>query len=166
MSRAFRRVLPYPLLSLSIFVMWLLLNQSVTPAALTFAAVLALGGGWVMTALGQESPRIRRPWTIVKLLGIVFVDIVHSNIAVARIILRPKSRRGAPGFMAVPLDMRDPYGLAVLAIVLTSTPGTIWTNFSSSSGMLLIHVLDLQDEQMWIDTIKNRYERRLMEVFE
>ncbi|MGV6872879.1 Na+/H+ antiporter subunit E [Pseudochelatococcus sp. B33] len=161
-----RRVLPYPLLSLSIVVMWLLLNQSVAPATLTFAAVLALGGGWMMTALGQESTRIRRPWTIIKLACIVFIDIVNSNIAVGKIILRPKSRRGAPGFMAVRLDMRNPYGLAVLAIVLTSTPGTIWTNFSSSSGVLLIHVLDLQEEQFWIDTIKNRYERRLMEIFE
>lgn len=161
-----RRVLPHPLMSLAIFVMWLLLNQSVSPAALTFAAILALGGGWMMTTLEQTGPRIRRPWTIIKLAGIIFIDIVHSNIAVAKIILRPSSRRGAPGFMAVPLDIRNPYGLATLAIVITSTPGTIWTNFSYSSGMLLIHVLDLQEEQLWIDTIKNRYERRLMEIFE
>lgn len=161
-----KRLLPYPLLSLSIFVMWLLLNQSVSPAAMTFAAVLALGGGWVMTALGQESSRVRRPFAIIKLSWIVFIDIVLSNIAVAKIIIRPSSRRGAPGFMAIPLDMRNPYGLAVLAIIITSTPGTIWTNFSSSSGVLLIHVLDLREEQFWIHTIKDRYERRLMEIFE
>lgn len=161
-----RRLLPHPLLSLSIFIMWLLLNQSVTPAALVLAAVLGLGGGWVMTTLGQESPRIRRPLTIVRLAFVVLVDIIHSNIAVGKIILRPRSRRGAPGFMAVPLDIRNPYGLAALAIVITSTPGTIWANFSTSSGILLIHVLDLQDEAQWVDTIKNRYERRLMEIFE
>ncbi|MFC0218464.1 Na+/H+ antiporter subunit E [Pseudochelatococcus lubricantis] len=159
-------LLPYPLLSLAILIMWLLLNQSVSPGQVVFGSLLALGGAWGMTTLGQETPRIRRPLTILWLGVIVFVDIVRSNIAVAKIIFRPGSRRGTPGFMAVKLDMRNPYGLAALAIVITSTPGTIWTNFSSASGILLIHVLDLQDEAEWVDTIKNRYERRLMEIFE
>ena len=30
----------------------------------------------------------------------------------------------------------------------------------------MIHVLDLIDERVWIDTIKNRYERPLLEIFE
>jgi multicomponent K+:H+ antiporter subunit E len=165
-KRLMAYLLPYPLLSLSILVMWLLLNQSASPGHLVFGSVLALVGAWGMTALGQESPRIRRPLTIIRLALVVFIDIVRSNIAVARIVLRPAGRRGSPGFMAVKLDMRNPYGLAVLAIIITSTPGTIWTNFSAQSGVLLIHVLDLQDEAEWVDTIKNRYERRLMEIFE
>ena len=60
--------------------------------------------------------------------------------------------------------MRDPYGLAVLACIITSTPGTIWVNFNSAKGTLMIHVLDLIDERVWIDTIKNRYERPLLEI--
>ncbi|MFT0891516.1 Na+/H+ antiporter subunit E [Pseudochelatococcus sp. G4_1912] len=160
------RVVPYPLLSLSILVMWLLLNQSFSPAHIAFGTLLAIGGGWGMTTLDQERPRVRHPLKILVLGCVVFVDIVRSNIAVAKIIFRPGRRLGAPGFMAIPLDMRSSYGLATLAIIITSTPGTIWANFSPSSGMLLIHVLDLQDEKHWIDTIKNRYERRLMEIFE
>ena len=30
----------------------------------------------------------------------------------------------------------------------------------------MIHVLDLVDESEWIRTIKDRYERRLLEIFE
>lgn len=161
-----RRILPHPLLSLAILVMWLLLNQTVSPAHILFGSLLALGGGWVMVTLEQERPRIRRPLTIIVLVCVVFVDIVRSNIAVAKIIFSPGSRRGSAGFIAVPIDMRNPYGLASLAIIITSTPGTIWANFSPSSGILLIHVLDLHDEQFWIQTIKERYERRLMEIFE
>ena len=48
----------------------------------------------------------------------------------------------------------------------TSTPGTIWLNYDAAKGTLLLHVLDLVDETVWIRTIKGRYERLLMEIFE
>jgi len=50
--------------------------------------------------------------------------------------------------------------------VITATPGTVWAGLSTDGRYLTIHVLDLQDEETWIRTIKDRYERRLMEIFE
>ena len=67
--------------------------------------------------------------------------------------------------MDIPLDLRDPYGLAALACIITSTPGTLWVDFDAASGTLTIHVLDLVDESEWIRTIKGRYERLLLEIF-
>jgi multicomponent K+:H+ antiporter subunit E len=66
----------------------------------------------------------------------------------------------------IPLDMRAPYGLASLACIITSTPGTLWVNFDAQRGVLTIHVLDLVDDEEWIRTIKDRYERHLLEIFE
>jgi multicomponent K+:H+ antiporter subunit E len=66
----------------------------------------------------------------------------------------------------IPLDMRDPYGLASLACIITSTPGTLWVNFDGQKGALTIHVLDLVDKEEWIRIIKDRYERHLLEIFE
>ena len=54
----------------------------------------------------------------------------------------------------------------MLAIILTSTPGTLWVEYEASTGRLLLHVLDLVDEEVWIRLIKDRYECRLMEIFE
>jgi multicomponent K+:H+ antiporter subunit E len=85
---------------------------------------------------------------------------------VARIVLGPRRSDVTSGFMNIPLEMRAPYGLAALAIIITSTPGTLWVDFDSARGVLTIHVLDLIDEEAWIATIKQRYERRLMEIFE
>ncbi|NMW26044.1 monovalent cation/H+ antiporter subunit E, partial [Rhodanobacter denitrificans] len=103
------------------------------------------------------------------LLGLLFVrvvvDIVRSNIAVARIILRRDSRMQS-GFVAIPLTLTDHHGLAVLACIITSTPGTIWVSYDSNANILLIHVLDLVDEASWIDSIKQRYERPLLEIFQ
>jgi len=69
------------------------------------------------------------------------------------------------GFVQVPLALRNINGLAILACIITATPGTIWVQFDRSEGILLIHVLDLVDEDEWIRLIKNRYESLLMEIF-
>ncbi len=70
------------------------------------------------------------------------------------------------GFVAIPLDLRDRTGLAVLSCIVTSTPGTAWVEYDPVSGILLIHVLDLVDKDEWVTLIKNRYEALLMEIFE
>ncbi|RDI52257.1 Na+/H+ antiporter subunit E [Microvirga subterranea] len=159
-------LLPYPLLSAVLLVLWLLLNQSMSPGHLMLGSVLAVLASWAMAALRPEKPRIRRPGAALRLLGMVVTDILRSNLAVGQIILRSREPGMNAGFMTIPLDLRDRHGLAVLSIIITSTPGTIWVNYDAAKGTLLLHVLDLVDETVWIRTIKDRYERRLMEIFE
>jgi multicomponent K+:H+ antiporter subunit E len=53
----------------------------------------------------------------------------------------------------------------VLACIITSTPGTAWARYDSARGVLTMHILDLIDEREWVDIIKQRYERRLLEIF-
>lgn len=161
-----RRVLPHPKLFLALLTMWLLLNQSVAPGQILFGAIVAFGGAWAMVALQPEPARLRRPGAILILAGRVFVDVFRSNLAVGRIILGGRDRASHAGFMTVHLELRNNYGLAVLAIILTCTPGTLWLNYNPARGTLLIHVLDLIDEEHWRQLIKERYERLLMEIFE
>jgi multicomponent K+:H+ antiporter subunit E len=156
------RLLPYPRMSLGLLLLWLLLNQAVTPGQLLLGALLALVGGWALARLEAPESRLRRSRAILKLLGFVLADIWRSNFAVARIILG--LREASSGFMDIPLTLRDPYGLAALACIITSTPGTLWVNFDAATGTLTIHVLDLVDEAEWIATIKGRYERLLLEI--
>jgi multicomponent K+:H+ antiporter subunit E len=95
----------------------------------------------------------------------VLRDSAVSNVAVALIILGAGQRERSSGFVEIPLELRDPYGLAALACIITSIPGTIWVDLDRTSGILTIHVLDLHDESEWVDTVKRRYERRLLEIF-
>lgn len=158
-------LLPYPIASASFLAFWLLLNQSLSLGHLLLGAAAGLIGGWSLPALKQPKARPRRLATMVRLAGLVFADIVRSNIAVARIILGLEHRGYTSGFVEIPLELRDPYGLAILACIITSTPGTLWVEFDATTGMLTIHVLDLIDKTTWIRTIKGRYERALLEIF-
>lgn len=160
------RLLPFPFLSFGLLVLWLLLNQTISLGQLLIGCMMALAGGWILTALQLPGTRVRRPAVVLRLVGLVTVDIIRSNIAVGRIILGLGRRERTPGFVNIPLELRNPYGLAVLACIITSTPGTLWVNFDRQKGMLMIHVLDLIDADEWIRTVKGRYERRLQEIFE
>lgn len=160
------RWLPYPLVSAFLFALWLLLNQTLAVGHIILGAILALGGPLALAALQAPRGGIRRPAALARLVYLVLIDIVRSNIAVARIILHPGKRDQTSGFMRIPLELRNPNGLTVLACIITSTPGTLWVDFDAARGTLLIHVLDLVDENAWIETIKRRYERLLLEIFE
>ncbi len=160
------RWLPYPLMSAALFIMWLLLNQSVAPAHLVAGALLALGGPLALGVLELPRASIGRLRAFVQLAWLVLVDIVRSNNAVAYIIMRPAHPRRTSGFVEIPLDLRDRYGLTTLAIIITSTPGTLWANYDSTTGVMTLHVLDLVDEEAWVNRIKQRYESLLVEIFE
>ena len=153
-------------LSALLFVVWLLLNQSVSPGTLLMGAVLA-----VLVPLGTKSLRpgsvtMRKPLVAFKLWAIVMRDFVRSNIRVATLILTRRPRDIPSGFLQVPLDMRDPHALALLAMILCLTPGTAWAEVSRDRSMLLLHVFEIVNADAMVAMIKQRYERPLMEIFE
>lgn len=158
-------LVPYPLLALGLALMWLLLG-GFTPGHLVLAVVVSIASSHALRVLGEASPKVRRWLAMPELFGIVLYDIVRSNIAVARILLSPSARPRTSGFIVVPLRLKHPNALALLSIVLTSTPGTAWVDFNSARGELLLHVFDLVDEEAWKELISHRYERLLLEIFE
>lgn len=160
-----KALLPHPLLAAGLFLTWLLLNGPVSTGDVVVAALAALTIPQVMRVLEPDRSGVRSPLAILRLAGYVAVDVMKSNYAVATLIMGRKHRVRRSGFIHVPLDLRNRYGLAVLAIVLTSTPGTLWVQYDRPSGRLLLHVLDLTEEDEWIELIKGRYESLLLEIF-
>lgn len=159
------RILPYPLLAASLLLMWLLLN-GVSAGHVVLGIPIALFAAWTMTALQPSKPHIRRWSAIVRLVGLVFMDVLRSNIAVASLIISGPISTSRSGFIAIPLTVTDRTALAVLACVLTATPGTAWVEYGSRRNVLLLHVLDVGEEQHWIDIVQDRYEPLLQEIFE
>jgi multicomponent K+:H+ antiporter subunit E len=158
-----RRQLPW--LPLFLWVLWLLLNDSTSAGHLVVGGVLALALPAVTGAMRPLRAQPRRIGAVLGLLGHVAIDVVRSNLAVARIVLGLAGHEVVSGFIRIPLDLRDPHGLAVLSCILTATPGSVWTDLSEDNT-LTMHVLDVQDEETWTQLIKERYERPLMEIFE
>lgn len=160
------RLVPHPVLSLLLLLMWLLLTRF-SLGHLVLGSIIGLAAGWTLSGLHPQGPRLRRWDLIAKLATTVTYDIIRSNIAVACLIAtggRKGQRRSE--FIEIPLDLRSQGALALLAIILTATPGTAWLEYTPATGTLLLHVFDVVDEATWRDLIKNRYETLLLEIFE
>lgn len=147
--------------------LWLLLNQTVAPGQVVLALLIAAALSWLASTLRPLGARVRNPQAIAVLLVTVLADVVRSNFAVALIVLGlVRGRRVNSGFLDIPLELRDPHGLAALAMILTATPGTVWVDLAEDHSRVTLHILDLADEEHWIHWIKNRYERPLRRIFE
>ena len=160
-----KRWLPSPPLSLALFVVWLLLNQSVATSTLLMAGVLALVVPVLTRSLRPATVRMRRPIVALRLAARAMLDMAFSAWTIACILLSRKTTIN-PQFVYIPLELRDPNALAVLAMICCLTPGTAWGELSFDRSALLLHVYDLKDEAAFIALVKQRYERPLMEIFE
>ena len=159
-----KRWLPAPLLSVTVFVVWLLLVATLEPAHLLLAAVLAVVLPLVAQRLREDTAKARRPGVAARLIVVVLWDIVLSNIEVARRILGRESKM-RPAFVWIPLDLTNRHGISALAGIITMTPGTVSSELSPDQRHLLVHFLHLEDADAAIAHIKSRYEAPLREVF-
>lgn len=159
------RIIPHPFLSLALLLMWLLLTH-LSVGHLILGTTVALVAGWAFAPIAPPTPRLRSPAAFLRLCGIVTADILRSNLAVAWLILtqgRNGERRS--GFVEIPLRLTDPTPLAMLAIIVTATPGTAWLEHDSGRGVLILHVFDLVEPEHWRRLITERYEALLQEAF-
>lgn len=161
-----KRLLTLAMLPIMLLALWLLINDSVSPGHIVLGSVLAVLLSWAASGLRPLRSLPKHPLVALRLVWHVSADIARSNIAVARIIWMGRRARPRPKFLKIPLQLRDPHGLAALACIVTYTPGTVWSDFSEEDGILTLHVLDLQDEEEWFRIIQQRYQQPLMEIFE
>lgn len=170
------RWLPTPFRSLLLFFVWLLLNNSISAGHIVLGAVLAVVIPWITFPFRDPQPLILKPGLALKQIGIVLFDIITANVQVAALILGP-NKKLKPAFVKVPLDLKEAMPITILASTVSLTPGTVsaevypWAETLADgqepeARYLLIHVLNLDDEQALIDTIKRRYEAPLKEIFQ
>lgn len=160
-----RRLFPHPLLTVALTVLWLLLVNGFSAGSLIFGFLLALVIPLLTAAWWPDRPRIKSLRATAEFLGIVVWDIIMSNIVVAKIVLFKPNRALQPAWITIPLDIRSPEAIAVLSGTITMTPGTVTCDMSQDGRMLLVHCLDAPDPDAVRDSIKWRYESRLMRIF-
>lgn len=97
-------------------------------------------------------------------LSLLFLqELILSALRVAALVLRPKLAI-KPAFVAFPLTVTTDVEIALLANLITLTPGTLSVDVSADRRHLLIHVIDLQDRDALIRSIRDGLEARVMEA--
>ncbi|MDW8336774.1 MAG: Na+/H+ antiporter subunit E [Tepidimonas sp.] len=158
-----RRLWPHPVLSLLLAAAWLVLVRSVEPVHLLGAALLAWAVPYGLTPWLPEASRL--DWrAALRLMGVVLWDIVVANVTVARLTLGPMGRL-QPAWVRVPLACDHPRVRALLASIITMTPGTVSAVVDERRGCIWVHVLNCADGAALVEQIKARYEAALLRVF-
>lgn len=157
--------LPTPLLSILLLVVWLLMARSIAFGHILLGGALAVAIPLVTQRFADPHPHVGKPWLLLRFLLRVLGDIVIANLEVAWLIVNPW-RRLRPHFVEYPLMLEDRFTITLLANTISLTPGTVSANLRLDGKSLLIHALDVEDDEALIEHIRERYERPLKEIYE
>lgn len=160
------KLVPAPLLSGALFALWLVLARSTSAGQVVLGLGFALAVPLLTSNLRLTNVRVRRPLVVVRFILRVGYDVLLSNLEVAWGVVTWQWRRPQSRFVIVPLELRDPVGLAALSMVTTVVPGTVWSELALDRSALLLHVWDVGDEGAFVARFKARYEEPLREIFE
>jgi multicomponent K+:H+ antiporter subunit E len=161
-----KRFLPHPVLSVTLVIVWLLLVNGWSLNSLVFAVVLGIAVPIFTQPYWPDMPKLRNPVAIVGYMLVVLYDICKANIEVALIVMFKPNAKLQPAWVCIPLDLRTPEAITVLAGTITMTPGTVSSDIAADGRSLLVHCLNAPDPDAVVAEIKHRYERRLKEIFE
>lgn len=159
----FLRIFPHPLVALIVGISWLMLQHSVSYGNILLAIILGWGIPKLMQRFIGYTPSINFAESI-KLIFVVLWDIIVCNIRVAKLVLGPTTNLH-PKWYRVPLETNHEQVNSLLAMIITTTPGTVSAGIDQERGDILVHSLNTIDEHIDIDDIKARYEQPLMRIF-
>jgi multicomponent Na+:H+ antiporter subunit E len=100
---------------------------------------------------------------VINLLLIFMRELILSNIAILKVILKPKLDI-RPGIFALETELTEDWEITVLSGLITLTPGTLVIDVSDDNRILYIHAMDIGDVDESVSSIKNSFEKAIMEV--
>ena len=165
MARVFHWLMPHPFLTLLLTIVWVLLQNEVSAGMVVFGLILGIIIPWSTSIWWPDTPQGFRLGKMATYSFLVMWDILVANVQVAWIVLTVPNAKLKPAWIVIPLELRQPEAITVLAGTITLTPGTVSTDLSDQGHSLLVHVLHTDDPDAVRDEIKTRYERRLQEIF-
>ena len=165
MTRAFHWLFPHPLLTLLLAVVWILLQNQFSWGMAVFGLILGIIIPRSTAVWWPERPGAVRVGRFITYALMVLWDIMVANIQVAWIVLTKPNSQLKPAWIVIELELKEPEAITILAGTITLTPGTVSADLSDEGHSLLVHVLHTEDPDGDRDTIKSRYERRLLEIF-
>lgn len=153
------------LINLILTVIWGAISASFTPLNLILGFAAGALSLWLIRRELAPITYPLRPFRLALLIALFFKELAVSATKVAILVMR---RRMAlkPGIFSYPLTVRSDFEIALLANLITLTPGTLSVDVSEDRKMLYVHALDCADPGSLRQDIARGFERRVREAFE
>ncbi|MGN7387377.1 Na+/H+ antiporter subunit E [Sporosarcina sp. SAFN-015] len=151
------------LLNFLIAVIWMFMNSSLTATTFIIGYLIGLILIVITRRFFKSRLYIWRLWAAIKLTLLFFKELVLSNISVLLLVIKPKLQL-QPMIFALPTELEHDWEITLLSSLITLTPGTLVLHVSDDQRTLYIHAIDVDDVDEAIDSIKNSFEKAIMEV--
>ncbi|MFD2444472.1 Na+/H+ antiporter subunit E [Bacillus sp. CGMCC 1.16607] len=150
---------------LNVFLAWVWMFLNVSYDSVTFLKGFFFGLViiYLFRRFFQSRFYLYRVNAVVRLFFIFIRELILSNISVLKVILKPKLDI-RPGIFAFETVLSQDWEITVLANLITLTPGTFVVDVSPDNKILYIHAMDIGDATEAIESIKNSFEKAIMEV--
>lgn len=100
---------------------------------------------------------------LLQLLAAFIRDLFASTWTVARIVL-PPGLDTRPAIVVMPVQVKRPWAVAMLAYFTSLTPGSTCLHVSEDRTKLYLHLLDVDDPERAVARFHRLYERPIMEL--
>ncbi|MGF1637815.1 MAG: Na+/H+ antiporter subunit E [Cyclobacteriaceae bacterium] len=151
------------LMNILLTLIWVALTGAFTFVNFLFGFILGFLVMWLISLQGND----RKYFMIVpKTIGFVLFflyELVKANIQVAYDVVTPKFFM-TPGIVKVPLAAKSDMEITLLANLISLTPGTLSLDVSDDKKVLYVHSMYIKDKDQFIKSIKNGFEKRLLEI--
>lgn len=151
------------LLNFLIAFVWMFLNTSFSAQTFITGYLIGMLIIFSMRRYFKGMYYLKRVWAVIKLVFIFMRELILSNIAVFRIVIRPKMDI-KPNIFAFHTDLKHDWEITLLSSLITLTPGTLVVHVSDDQKTLYIHAIHADEVKEEIESIKSSFEKAIKEV--
>jgi multicomponent Na+:H+ antiporter subunit E len=142
---------------------WVAITGAFTIENFIFGFALSFFLLWIITINRSESKYFSRGPKIISFLFFFLYELIKANLEVAYDVITPKHFM-KPGIVKIPLDSETDLEITLLANLISLTPGTLSLDVSDDRKVLYVHAMYVKDKEDFVASIKNGFEKRLLEI--
>ncbi|WP_318508627.1 Na+/H+ antiporter subunit E [Bacillus sp. T3] len=151
------------LLNVVLAFLWMFIKVAYDPVSFMKGYLFGLLVIFVLRRFFNSRFYLFRVWSFIKLTFIFLKELVLSNIAITKIVMKPKVHL-RPGIFALQTDLTKDWEITLLSSLITLTPGTLVIDVSDDNKTLFVHAMDMGEVEDEINSIKNSFEQAILEV--
>ena len=151
------------LLNFFLAFVWMFMTVSFSPAGFAIGFIVGLGIIILMRRFFSYRLYTSRIWAVISLILLFFKELLMSSIQVLRIVIKPKMNL-KPAIFELETELEQDWEITLLSALITLTPGTLVVGISNDQKRLYIHALDFDDIDEAVNSIKDTFERAILEV--
>lgn len=151
------------LLNIVLSFVWVALTGHLNFTNFIFGYLLGFFILWTIERTANNNEYFLRVPKIIAFFFRFLYDMLKANLEVAFDLVTPKLYT-EPGIIAYPLSATTDFEITMLSNIIALTPGTMVLDLSDDRKVIYIHVMYLKNKEKFIEDLKEKTEKKLLEI--